>query len=77
MLVDPKRNPVHDQLYKAQIKYHNLPVQTRQLQRKLREYTRNAKRYKIAFVKKQVSAKNKEERAEYKKEHLSKTIEGH
>jgi hypothetical protein len=31
MLVDPKRNPVHDQLYKAQIKYHNLPVQTRQL----------------------------------------------
>jgi hypothetical protein len=29
ILVDPKRNPVRDQLYKAQIKYYNLPVQTR------------------------------------------------
>jgi lipid II:glycine glycyltransferase (peptidoglycan interpeptide bridge formation enzyme) len=77
MLVDPKRNPVRDQLYGAQIEYHNLPVQTRQLQRKLREHTRNAKRYKIAFVEKQVSAKNKEERAEYRKEHLGKTIEEH
>jgi hypothetical protein len=77
MLVDPKRNPVRDQLYEAQIEYHNLPVQTRQLQRKLKEHTRNAKRYKMAFVKKQVSAKNKEERVAYGKQHQGKTIEEH
>ena len=27
MLVDPKRNPVRDQLYEAQIQFYNIPVQ--------------------------------------------------
>ncbi|KAG9236379.1 hypothetical protein BJ875DRAFT_230041 [Amylocarpus encephaloides] len=51
MLVNPQ-NPVRDQLYEAQIAYHNLPVQKRQLQRKLKEHTQGARRYKMAFVKK-------------------------
>lgn len=58
MLVNPKLNPVRDQLYEAQIEYHQLPVKKRQLQRKLKEFTRGGRRYKMAFVKKQVSDKN-------------------
>ena len=74
MLVDPSRNPVRDQHYDAQIEYHNLPVKQRQLQRKLKELVK-ARRFKMAFVKKQVSAKNKEERVAYGTEHIGKTIE--
>ena len=74
MLVDPKQNPIRDQLYEAQLTFHDLPVQKRQLQRKLKEYTHNARRYKMAFVNKQVSAKNKEERVAYREEHKDDTI---
>ncbi|KAL5322950.1 hypothetical protein ACEPPN_007475 [Leptodophora sp. 'Broadleaf-Isolate-01'] len=74
MLVDPTRNPVRDQHYDAQIEYHNLPVKQRQLQRKLKEHVK-ARRFKMAFVKKQVSEKNKEERVTYGEEHVGKTIE--
>jgi hypothetical protein len=75
MLVDPKQNPVRDQLYEAQIQFHNIPVQKRQLQRKLKEHTQNARRYKMAFVKKKVLAKNKEERMAYGVEHKDDTID--
>jgi hypothetical protein len=34
----------------------------------------NARRFKIAFVKKEVLEKNKEERVTFRKEHVSKTI---
>jgi hypothetical protein len=44
------------------------------LQRKLKEHT-NARRFKIAFVEKQVSKKNTEERVAFGEEHVSKTIE--
>jgi hypothetical protein len=74
MLVDPTRNPVRDQHYDAQIEYHNLPVKQRQLQRKLKELV-NARRFKMAFVEKEVSEKNREERVTFGKEHVSKTIE--
>src|ERR1700712_1514810 len=57
MLVDPKQNPVRNQLYEAQIEYHKLPFQKRQLQRKLCEHTNGGRRYKMAFVKKRVSDK--------------------
>jgi hypothetical protein len=43
------------------------------LQRKLKELV-NARRFKIAFVKKEVSEKNREERVTFGKEHVSKTI---
>ena len=75
MLVNPAQNPVRDQLYEAQIEFYHLPVQKRQLQRKIKEHTRGGRRYKMAFVKKQVSKKNKEERVEYGKRHAHKTIE--
>ena len=74
MLVNPTRNPVRDQHYEAQIEYHNLPIKQRQLQRKLKEYV-NACRFKMAFVKKQVSSKNKDKRVTYSEEHVGKTIE--
>ncbi|KAH7370668.1 hypothetical protein BKA65DRAFT_488999 [Rhexocercosporidium sp. MPI-PUGE-AT-0058] len=74
MLIDPKRNPVRDQLYEAQIEYFNLPVKRRQLSRKLKEHTNGGRRYKMAFVKKQVSEKNREERVAYGERHLGKTI---
>jgi hypothetical protein len=73
MLVDLTRNPVRDQHYNTQIEFHNLPVKARQLQRKLKEHT-NARRFKIAFVKKQVSEKNTEERVAFGEEHVGKTI---
>ena len=75
MLIDPTRNPVRNQLYEAQIDFHHLPVQKRQLQRKIKEHTRGGRRYKMAFVKKQISEKNKEERVEYGQRHRNKTIE--
>jgi hypothetical protein len=74
MLVDPTRNPVRDQHYNTQIEFHNLPVKARQLQRKLKEHT-NARRFKMAFVEKQVSEKNTEERVAFGEEHVGKTIE--
>ena len=75
MLVDPARNPVRDQLYKVQIEYYGLPVQKRQLQRKLKEYIYGSQRYKCIFVKKKISDKNKAERVKYAQEHVDKSIE--
>jgi hypothetical protein len=75
MLVDPARNPIRDQPYEAQIAYHKIPVQKRQLQRKLREYTNGGQIYKCAFVRKEISRKNKAERVSYGQQHKDKTIE--
>jgi transposase len=69
MLVS-KSNPVRKDLYETQIEYYNLPVGKRQLQRKLREYIRGGKFYKCAFIKKQISAKNRGERETYGERHL-------
>ena len=59
MLVSPSRNPVRDQLYEAQIEYHNLNVKPRTLQRRLRQTTNNAQRYKQAYIQKDISKKNR------------------
>ena len=74
-LVDPEKNPVQDQLYDAQIEYHKLLIRPRQLQRRLKQDTNRGQRYKCAFVKKVLSKKNMEERANYGKEHEDKSIE--
>lgn len=74
MLVS-KKNPLRRQPYEVMIEELKLPVQKRQLQRKLREYTRGGRRYKCAFVKKVVSAKNRDERKAYGYEHEGKTID--
>jgi hypothetical protein len=75
MLVDPARNPVRNQPYDAQIGFHNIPVQRRQLRRKLAEHTNGGRIYKCAFVKKTTSEKNKDERVIYGKEHQDKPME--
>jgi transposase len=69
MLVSPLRNPVRKQPYKAQIEYHNLPVKKRQLQKMMKRNTNGGGRYVCAFVKKEISQKNKVERVTYSSEH--------
>jgi transposase len=69
-LVSPTRNPVRKQPYEAQIAFHKIPVKRRQLQRKLKEYTKMGGRYKCAFVKKVISAQNYTSRAIYSKTYL-------
>jgi len=70
MLCSPSQNPVRKQPYEAQIKYHNLPVGKRQLQRKMKELTQGGGRYICAFIKKVISDKNQEERMTYEDTHL-------
>jgi hypothetical protein len=42
----------------AQIKYFNIPVEERQLQRKIKEYTKGGGRYVMAYIEKVFSEKN-------------------
>jgi hypothetical protein len=74
-LVDPARNPVRDQALEAQITYHEIPCKKRQLQYKLKEHTNGGRIYKCAFVKKEISSKNKDDRVAYGQEHEDKTME--
>ena len=75
MLVLPSRNPVRNQLYEAQIKHHHINVGVRQLRRRLKQETKNAQRFKQAYVKKEISKVNKNKRVDYGWEHKDKTIE--
>jgi hypothetical protein len=70
MLVSPSRNPVRKQPLDTQIAYHGLKVKERQLQRKLKEYTKGGGRYKCAFIKKVISKKNRQERGTYGNDHV-------
>jgi len=74
-LVSPSKNPVRNHPLDAQIAYHNIPVQRRQLTRKLKEHTKGGQIYKCAFVKKEVSSANRDERVAYGREHKDKSIE--
>ncbi|TVY80583.1 hypothetical protein LSUE1_G007656 [Lachnellula suecica] len=65
MLVSPSRNPVRKQLLDIQIVFHDIPVKTRQIQRKLKEHIKGGGRYLCAFIKKEISEKNHRERAQY------------
>jgi hypothetical protein len=75
MLVSPSRNPVRDQLYEAQIEYHKLPIRARQLKTRLKQTTKNGRRFKMAYVKKEISGPNKDLRVKYGEEHQNKTVE--
>lgn len=75
MLVNPAKNPVRDQLLEAQIEYHGIDVKKHQLQRKLKKHTNGGQRYKCAFVKKEISDKNREERVDCGHEHKDKSVE--
>ena len=74
--MDPKYNPVRFAWLEVQIQYHNLPVGRRQLTCKLKEYTNRGRIYKYAFVKKEISAKNKRERQVYSIEYKGKPLIG-
>lgn len=75
MLVSPSQNPVRDQLYEAQIEYHKLDVHPRTIQRGLKKHTNGGQRYKQAYIQKQISPKNKQQRVQYGKEHQDKMID--
>ncbi|KIN06911.1 hypothetical protein OIDMADRAFT_15956 [Oidiodendron maius Zn] len=59
MLVLPSRNP----------------VKPRQLINRLKQATKEGRRYKIAYVQKEISAKNKRDRVKYGETHKDKTID--
>jgi transposase len=75
MLVSPSKNPVRNRTLDYQLEFHNIPVQKRQLRRKLKEHTQGGGIYKCAFVKKEISNKNCQERVAYGEEHKDKSIE--
>jgi hypothetical protein len=75
MLVSPSRNPVRDQLYEAQIEFHHLPIKAHQLKTRLKQATKGGRRFKQAYVKKKISARNKELRVKYGEEHKDKTVD--
>ena len=77
MLVSPSRNPVRKQPLDAQIAFHNLPIKTRQLQRKLKEHTKGGGKYLYAFVKKEISKENRGERAQYGDDHVYDPLFGY
>jgi hypothetical protein len=75
MLVSPSRNPVRDQLYEAQIEHHKLPVKARQLKTRLKQATKRGRRFKQAYVKKKISATNKDLRVKYGYKHQGKSVD--
>ena len=74
MLVSPHRNPVCNQLYKAQIDYYKLPIKRHQLVRKLKEHTNDGQRYKQVYIQKEISTKNRKLQTSYSEEHKDKTV---
>lgn len=75
-LVDPAQNPVRFARVDAQIQHHQIPVQRRQLSCKLKEHTNQGQIYKCAFIQKEISAKNTQEREEYGSIHEDKPLIG-
>ena len=71
-----KKNQLRDQLLECQIANYDIPVKKRALQAQLKKNTKNAQRYKMAYVRKVISKKNKELRVDYGHKHKDKTVEG-
>ncbi|KAG4427311.1 hypothetical protein IFR05_017205, partial [Cadophora sp. M221] len=70
-------NPVRNQLYEVQLQHFKIPVKPRALKTQLKHYTKNAQRFKQAYVKKEISNANKAKRVKYGKENREKTVESH
>ena len=68
-------NPVRDQFLKAQIKHFNIRVKPRQLKIMLKRYTKGARHFKQAYVKKKISPTNKQKWINYGIENKGKTVE--
>ena len=75
-LVNPFRNPIRNQQYEAQIEFHSLNVAKRTLQRALLRHTKKARRYKQAYIQKQMSWNNLMLRRRYGKLYKDDTIKG-
>jgi hypothetical protein len=75
-LCDPQKNPVRKQRYEAQIAFHSLRVHPRTLQSLLKKFTNKGQRYKAAYVKKEISKKNKKKRENYGLTHEKEPIHG-
>jgi hypothetical protein len=65
MLVSPSRNLIRDQLYKAQLEYHNINTFVRSLQCRLKKTTNGGQQFEQAYVQKETSKKNLHKRVEY------------
>lgn len=70
-----KRNEVRDQPLEYQIAKHNISVKKRDLHIQLRKHTNHGMFYKMAYVKKEISAANKTKRQDVGCEHKDKTVE--
>jgi hypothetical protein len=75
MLVSPSRNPVRDQALKAQIEFHGIGIQRRQLTYRLLQETRGGRRYEMAYSKASFTQKNINCRRQYAQKYASCTIE--
>lgn len=75
MLVNPNQNPVREHGLEAQLAFHNIDCNVRTIQRSLKTYTNNGRKYKQAYVGKVLSGVNKDKRVEYGTAHQGKTIE--
>ena len=75
MLIDPRKNPIRDQTYEAQISFHNLGVKKHAVLKGLKKHTKRGQRYKQAYIQKKISAKNLRIRTSYGEEHQGKTID--
>ena len=65
MLVDPKRNKLRWQTYEAQIEYYKLGCSVRTLERSLMKWTHGGRRYKAAYVQKQLNSNQLQQRTNY------------
>jgi hypothetical protein len=66
---------MRDQLYEAQIEYHKLLVKARQLKTRLKQVMKGGWWFKMAYVKKIISSKNKDLRVGCSREHKDKTVD--
>jgi hypothetical protein len=73
-LVSPS-NPVRGQFLEAQIDHFHVEVKPRQLKKMLKVHTKGGRRFKQAYVKKEISPANKAKRVKYGHEHKGKTID--
>jgi len=74
MLVSSSKNPVRDQMLEAQIEHHKLGISRRTLTRRLKVNIKRARRFKQAYVKKEISGLNYKKREDYSREHKNKII---
>jgi hypothetical protein len=74
ILVSPSKNPVRDQQYDVQMNHHNIHASVRTLRRGLRKYTKDAKRYKMAYVAKKLPTATRTLRLQYARKYQYKTV---